>query len=74
MSRDRFDANLETVRTWYDDRFIRMWRYYLTACIMAFEMQEQCVYHLQLAPKRDTVPLTRDYLYPADTLRQHAAE
>ncbi len=61
--RNNFDANLDTVRGWYDDRFIRMWRYYLTVCIMAFEEQEQCVYHLQLAHKRDTVPLTRDYLY-----------
>lgn len=63
--RNNFDANLDKVRDWYDDRFIRMWRYYLTVCIMAFEEQEQCVYHLQLAHKRDAVPLTRDYLYSA---------
>lgn len=63
--RDNFDANLDRVRGWYDARFIRMWRYYLTSCIMAFEEQSQCVYHLQLAHKRDAVPLTRDYLYPA---------
>jgi cyclopropane-fatty-acyl-phospholipid synthase len=72
--RNRFDANLDTVRGWYDERFIRMWRYYLTACIMGFEEQEQCVYHLQLAHKRDAVPLTREYLYPAQKARRHAAE
>ncbi|WP_245626885.1 SAM-dependent methyltransferase [Aestuariivita boseongensis] len=72
--RKRFDANLDTVREWYDDRFIRMWRYYLTACIMGFEQQEQCVYHLQLAHKRDVVPLTRDYLYQEDAAQRHAAE
>lgn len=72
--RDRFDANLDTVRDWYDDRFIRMWRYYLTACIMAFEQQEQCVYHLQLAHKRDAVPLTRDYLYRSPIAPRLAAE
>ena len=72
--RKRFDANLDTVRGWYDDRFIRMWRYYLTACIMGFEQQEQCVYHLQLAHKRDAVPLTRDYLYLDDAAQRHAAE
>lgn len=73
--RDNFDANLDTVRGWYDDRFIRMWRYYLTACIMAFEEQTQCVYHLQLAHRRDAVPLTRDYLYPVPAReRRHAAE
>ena len=72
--RNRFDANIDTVRGWYDDRFIRMWRYYLTACILSFEEQEQCVYHLQLAHKRDTVPLTRDYLYRPTQLHRHAAQ
>ncbi|MCE8008693.1 cyclopropane-fatty-acyl-phospholipid synthase family protein [Aestuariivita sp.] len=72
--RARFDANLDTVQGWYDARFIRMWRYYLTACIMAFEGQAQCVYHLQLAHRRDAVPLTRDYLYAPDAAHRHAAE
>ena len=72
--RDRFDANIGTVRGWYDERFIRMWRYYLTACIMGFEEQDQCVYHLQLAHQRDAVPLTRDYLHDARDSRRHAAE
>lgn len=70
----QFEANLDTVRGWYDDRFVRMWRYYLVACYLSFEEQEQCVYHLQLAHQRDAVPLTRDYLYPAEDLRRHAAE
>ncbi|QBF30944.1 cyclopropane-fatty-acyl-phospholipid synthase family protein [Thalassococcus sp. S3] len=62
--RDRFDARLDAVRRMYDDRFVRMWRYYLTACIMAFDEQHQAVYHLQLAHRRDAVPITRDYLHP----------
>lgn len=73
--RDRFDANIGTVLDWYDARFVRMWRYYLTACITSFEQQEQCVYQLQLAHKRDAVPLTRNYLYASDARdRRHAAE
>jgi cyclopropane-fatty-acyl-phospholipid synthase len=64
--RTRFEANLDVVRKTYDDRFIRMWRYYLTACIHAFEIQHQAVYHFQLAHKRDAVPITRDYLYAAN--------
>ena len=73
--RDRFDANLDTVRQNYDERFIRMWHYYLTACIMGFEEQHQAVYHFQLAHRRDAVPLTRDYLYPAvQNQAQHAAQ
>ncbi|GHF40811.1 SAM-dependent methyltransferase [Seohaeicola zhoushanensis] len=60
----RFDENLDTVRKMYDDRFIRMWRYYLTVCYLAFEEQAQAVFQFQLSHKRDAVPLTRDYLYP----------
>ena len=61
--RDRFDAHLSEIASMYDERFIRMFRYYLTVCILAFEHQMQGVYHLQLAHKRDAVPLTRDYLH-----------
>ncbi|WP_147111184.1 cyclopropane-fatty-acyl-phospholipid synthase family protein [Tateyamaria sp. syn59] len=63
--RDRFEAHVDDIRQTYDDRFVRMFRYYLTVCIIAFEQQMQAVYHLQLAHRRDAVPLTRDYLYAA---------
>ena len=62
--RTRFDANLPQISQMYDERFVRMFRYYLTVCILAFEHQMQGVYHLQLAHRRDAVPLTRDYLHP----------
>lgn len=62
--RDRFDAHLAEITTMHDDRFVRMFRYYLTVCILAFEHQMQAVYQFQLAHKRDAVPLSRDYLYP----------
>jgi cyclopropane-fatty-acyl-phospholipid synthase len=74
--RRRFQARIDEVRRMHDDRFVRMWSYYLTACIMAFEAQMQAVFQFQLARRRDAVPLTRDYLY-APTLadaRSHAAE
>jgi len=60
--RTRFEAKTDEIRTMYDDRFVRMFEYYLTVCILAFEHQMQAVYHFQLAHKRDSVPLTRDYL------------
>jgi cyclopropane-fatty-acyl-phospholipid synthase len=58
-----FEEKAETVNQMYDARFVKMFRYYLCACITGFEDQHQCVYHLQLAQKRDTVPITRNYLY-----------
>jgi cyclopropane-fatty-acyl-phospholipid synthase len=50
-----------------------MWRYYLVVCILAFEVQEQCVFHMQLGHRRDAVPLTRDYLYRAEPVTHRAA-
>lgn len=60
---ERFDANLDTVRQSYDDRFIRMWRYYLIACFMTFEEEYQAVFQFQLGHRLDAAPLTRHYLH-----------
>ncbi|WP_052249448.1 cyclopropane-fatty-acyl-phospholipid synthase family protein [Tateyamaria sp. ANG-S1] len=72
--RDRFEAHLDEITRSYDDRFVRMFRYYLTVCIMAFEHQMQGVYHLQLAHRRDAVPLTRDYLHSTAATDHTVAE
>ncbi|WP_438976251.1 class I SAM-dependent methyltransferase [Roseicyclus sp.] len=60
---DRFAANADRARALYDDRFCRMWRYYLKACEHTFRHNHQCVFQFQLARRQDAVPLTRDYLY-----------
>ncbi len=62
---DRFTARQAEARALYDDRFCRMWRYYLLSCEMAFRLQDQGVFQIQLARRIDTVPITRDYLYRA---------
>jgi cyclopropane-fatty-acyl-phospholipid synthase len=61
----RFDANLDRVRALQDDRFVRMWRYYLQSAEMGFAEGHLVIHQLQLAKARGTVPMTRDYLYPA---------
>ncbi len=61
----RFDANIDRVRQMHDDRFIRMWRYYLQSAEMGFAEGHLVIHQLQLAKARVTVPMTRDYLYPA---------
>lgn len=73
--RRRFEAKIDRVRALYDDRFCRMWRYYLIASELTFRLNNQVVFQFQMSPKQDAVPLTRDYLYPGDQddLR-HAAE
>lgn len=61
--RERFEANIASVREMFDERFCRMWRYYLVASEMSFRHYNQVVFQLQLARRQDAVPLTRDYLY-----------
>jgi cyclopropane-fatty-acyl-phospholipid synthase len=60
----RFMENIDKARALYDDRFCRMWRYYLVASELTFRHSSQVVFQLQLSPKQDAVPLTRDYLCP----------
>jgi cyclopropane-fatty-acyl-phospholipid synthase len=61
----RFDRNANRVRALYDDRFIRMWRYYLQSAEMGFREGHLVIHQLQLAKDRNAVPGTRDYLYGA---------
>ncbi len=73
---DRFVARIDEARRLYDERFCRMWRFYLIASEMSFTEGHQVVFQMQLARRKDAVPLTRDYLYPAEAVWQtaHAAE
>ena len=73
---DRFMANIDKARELYDDRFCRMWRYYLIACEVSFIYNKQVVYQFQIAPDQEAVPLTRDYLYstPRSKKVRQAAE
>jgi cyclopropane-fatty-acyl-phospholipid synthase len=73
---DRFVAREDEARALYDERFCRMWRYYLVASELTFRLNRQVVFQLQLSRTQEAVPLTRDYLYPADRPERvtHAAE
>ncbi len=61
----RFMANIDRARALYDERFCRMWRFYLVGAEQTFRFAGQTVFQLQMARRRDAVPLTRDYMYPA---------
>jgi cyclopropane-fatty-acyl-phospholipid synthase len=60
---DRFMANIDKVRAIYDERFCRMWRYYLAGSEVSFREGGQVVFQFQLSRDQLAVPLTRDYLY-----------
>ncbi len=65
----RFEANRAKVAQMYDERFCRMWEFYLISAEMMFRTGSQLVFHMQLARKRDAVPIQRDYI--TDLQRQY---
>ncbi|MEK7820787.1 MAG: cyclopropane-fatty-acyl-phospholipid synthase family protein [Pseudomonadota bacterium] len=60
--RARFAANRAQARALYDERFCRMWEYYLAASEASFRHLDNVVFQVQLARRQDAVPLVRDYL------------
>ncbi len=62
--RQRFLANRERIKqqAGYDERFCRMWEFYLAGCEISFRYMNQMVFQIQLARRQDAVPLTRDYI------------
>ena len=60
--RRRFMARRGEALALYDERFCRMWEYYLSACEAAFRFQDVAVYQIQCARCQEAVPLTRDYI------------
>ena len=58
---DRFQARRGEAEALYDERFCRMWEFYLTTCEMLFRNGPLMVFQIQLAHKPAAVPLTRDY-------------
>jgi cyclopropane-fatty-acyl-phospholipid synthase len=64
--RERFAANLEHVRALYDERFCRMWEFYLAGAEAGFREGSLVVFQLQFAKHRAAAPLTRDYITDFD--------
>ena len=59
---DRFQAHRAEVAALYDERFCRMWEYYLAGAEMGFRFGAHMNFQIQIAKRRDAVPITRDYL------------
>ena len=60
--RERFMARREEAVRLYDERFARMWEFYLAASEMSFRMQNVMNFQIQLTKRQDVVPFTRDYI------------
>ncbi len=71
--RRRFTANRERAKRLYDERFCRMWEFYLAGAEMAFRHQGQMVFQMQLTKSVDALPIVRDYMMPIKTAAQTRA-
>jgi cyclopropane-fatty-acyl-phospholipid synthase len=60
--RARFAAHRAEVAELYDERFCRMWEFYLGIAEQSFRARRQFVWQVQLAKRVDAVPITRDYI------------
>ena len=64
--RRRFAANRDTIAALYDERFCRMFEFYLSSCEQGFRCGGMAVFQIQLAHRQTAVPLTRDYIAGSD--------
>ncbi len=63
---DRVLARKADIIALYDERFYRMWTFYLASAMTSFRHDGHCNAQIQLARRRDTVPLTRDYIFETE--------
>ena len=72
---DRATRARDKIVTMYDERFFRMWEFYLAGGIVMFENGAACNYQVQYIRERTALPITRDYIAEAEArYRKIAAE
>jgi cyclopropane-fatty-acyl-phospholipid synthase len=64
--RERFAARRAEIAGLYDERFCRMWEFYLSISELAFRYRGHMVFQLQLTKRVDAAPITRDYMAASD--------
>jgi cyclopropane-fatty-acyl-phospholipid synthase len=57
-----FTQNRQIVAEMYDERFCRMWEFYLAGCEAGFRSGDLAVFQFQLSRQKNGAPLTRDYI------------
>jgi cyclopropane-fatty-acyl-phospholipid synthase len=59
---DRFQAHRGEIAQVYDERFCRMWEYYLAGAEMGFRYGHHMVFQMQLTKTLGAAPITRNYM------------
>ena len=61
--KERCLENREKIIKMFDEKFFRMWEFYLAGCECAFKWGDQVVYQFQMTKNYRSIPVTRDYIY-----------
>lgn len=64
----RFQENRERIAEIYDERFCRMWEFYLLSAETMFRTGAQMVFQMQLSRIREATGLTRDYMFETEEM------
>jgi cyclopropane-fatty-acyl-phospholipid synthase len=70
--RRRFKARWDEAAAIYDERFCRMWEFFLAGEEMAFRYDGLVVFQVQLVKRIDALPLTRDYMLDSERTMRFA--
>ena len=71
--RARFRRNWAKAAALYDERFCRMWEFYLAGAEMGFRYGRLVVFQFQLAKRLESLPLTRDYMFDSERTGRFAS-
>jgi len=61
--RRRFAANRDAIAALYDERFCRMFEFYLSGSELSFRLSDHMNFQIQILRQQEAVPLTRDYMF-----------
>ena len=60
---ERFLARRREVKDLFDEKFVKMWEFYLASCAAAFRYRDLAVFQLQIVKNFQSAHRTRDYIY-----------
>ena len=60
---NRFMAKKHLVKDMFDEKFVKMWSFYLASCAAAFRYRDLAVFQLQIVKNFNAARPTRDYIY-----------
>ena len=60
---DRFLAKRSQIKDLFDEKFCKMWEFYLASCAAAFRYRDLAVFQLQIVKNFNAARPTRDYIY-----------